>query len=80
MKALLLGIIKFYQYVISPLLGPRCRFYPTCSEYAEISIKRFGVMRGMWLSLRRVGKCHPWHPGGHDPVPDDNCNQNNDRG
>lgn len=80
MKTILLGIIKLYQYIISPLLGPRCRFYPTCSEYAELSIKRFGVMRGMWLSLRRVGKCHPWHPGGHDPVPDDSRDQTRDHG
>ncbi|MBE9515888.1 MAG: membrane protein insertion efficiency factor YidD [Proteobacteria bacterium] len=78
MKTLLIGLIKLYQYIISPLLGPRCRFYPTCSEYSETAIKRFGVSRGMWLSLRRIGKCHPWHPGGVDPVPECSHKHNND--
>lgn len=69
MRYLVIGLIRFYQYVISPLIGPSCRFYPSCSRYAEEAVNRFGVMRGLWLSLRRIGKCHPWHPGGHDPVP-----------
>ncbi len=70
MRWLLLIPIRFYRYVISPMLGPRCRFYPTCSEYAETSVKRFGMVRGGWMALRRIGKCHPWHPGGVDPVPE----------
>ncbi|MCF8028962.1 MAG: membrane protein insertion efficiency factor YidD [Desulfobacteraceae bacterium] len=73
-KYLLLLIIKLYQALISPLIGPRCRFYPTCSAYALESIQRFGAMRGGWLAVRRMVKCHPFHPGGCDPVPgaDDN--------
>lgn len=70
MRWLLLIPIRFYRYVISPMLGPRCRFYPTCSEYAETSVHQFGMVRGGWLALRRIGKCHPWHPGGVDPVPE----------
>ena len=70
MRWLLLIPIRFYRYVISPMLGPRCRFYPTCSEYAETSVKRFGMVRGGWMALRRIGKCHPWQPGGVDPVPE----------
>ncbi len=62
-------LIRLYQCVLSPLLGPACRFYPTCSEYALESIGRFGVLRGGWLALRRIGRCHPWNPGGFDPVP-----------
>jgi putative membrane protein insertion efficiency factor len=62
-------LIRLYQCTLSPLLGPACRFYPTCSEYALESIGRFGVLRGGWLALRRIGRCHPWHPGGFDPVP-----------
>lgn len=62
-------LIRFYQLAISPLLGNRCRFFPTCSEYAVEALQRHGVFKGLWLSLRRVGRCHPWHPGGYDPVP-----------
>jgi putative membrane protein insertion efficiency factor len=62
-------LIRLYQWTLSPLLGPACRFYPSCSEYALESISRFGVLRGGWLALRRIGRCHPWHPGGFDPVP-----------
>ena len=61
--------IRFYRRFISPALGPNCRYSPTCSAYAMTAIERHGVVRGGWMSLKRVGRCHPWHPGGHDPVP-----------
>jgi putative membrane protein insertion efficiency factor len=70
MRALLIGFIRFYQWCVSPLLGANCRYYPTCSCYAQESIERHGALRGLWLALRRIGRCHPWHPGGYDPVPD----------
>lgn len=62
-------LIRIYQWTISPMLGPTCRFYPSCSNYALEAIHRFGVLRGGWLTVRRLGRCHPWHPGGLDPVP-----------
>lgn len=62
-------LIRAYQYGISPFLGRSCRFQPSCSEYAVESLQRHGVLRGLWLTVRRVGRCHPWHPGGYDPVP-----------
>ena len=62
-------MIRGYQLVISPLLGPRCRFYPSCSHYAQEALQVHGLRRGGWLALRRIGRCHPWHPGGVDPVP-----------
>jgi putative membrane protein insertion efficiency factor len=61
--------IRLYQLVISPLLGPRCRFYPSCSAYAVEALQRHGALRGSWLAVRRLGRCHPWNPGGPDPVP-----------
>lgn len=64
-----LVLIYGYRYFISPLLGPRCRFEPTCSSYAEQALKQHGLVKGIGLTLRRVGKCHPWHHGGYDPVP-----------
>ena len=63
-------LLRGYKLVISPLLGQRCRFYPSCSEYTMQAIDRFGVIRGGWLGARRIGRCHPLHPGGMDPVPD----------
>ncbi len=69
MKRLLLGSIRFYQRGISPLKPPSCRFYPTCSAYGFEAIEKFGAMKGTWLTLIRIGKCHPFHPGGYDPVP-----------
>ncbi len=64
----LMGLIRVYQAAISPLLPASCRFTPTCSQYAFESINRFGVLRGGWKALRRVLRCHPFHPGGYDPV------------
>jgi putative membrane protein insertion efficiency factor len=69
MRYLAAFLIRIYQCTLSPLLGPTCRFYPSCSQYALQSILRFGLLRGGWLTLRRLGRCHPWHPGGFDPVP-----------
>ncbi|MEW6167756.1 MAG: membrane protein insertion efficiency factor YidD [Pseudomonadota bacterium] len=68
--AALVGLVRAYQILISPLLGPRCRFYPSCSHYAVEAIRRHGPGRGGWLALRRVLRCHPLDPGGYDPVPD----------
>ncbi len=69
MSKLLLIPIRFYQRWISPWLPPSCRFYPSCSEYACQAIEKYGALRGGWLSVRRVARCHPFHPGGFDPVP-----------
>jgi uncharacterized protein len=66
-------LIRIYQWTLSPLLGPRCRFYPSCSQYALEAIQRFGVLRGGWLALARLARCHPWHAGGFDPVPESAC-------
>jgi putative membrane protein insertion efficiency factor len=68
-KTLLLGAIRAYRYLLRPMLGANCRFYPSCSDYASEAIARHGATRGTWLALRRIGRCHPWHPGGYDPVP-----------
>ena len=62
-------LIRLYQWTVSPLLGPVCRFYPSCSRYALEAVLRFGVLRGGALALKRLARCHPWHPGGFDPVP-----------
>ena len=70
MRRTVLVLIRAYQYVLSPLLGPRCRYHPTCSDYTAISVERFGLLRGGWLAVKRIARCHPWQPGGHDPVPD----------
>ncbi len=63
------GVIRFYQYAISPMLGPRCRFYPTCSSYTLEAIQVHGLLKGSWLGISRICKCHPFHPGGVDFVP-----------
>ena len=70
MRKLLAGLFKGYRYFISPLLGNNCRFHPSCSQYAETAVLRYGILRGLWLALRRLTKCHPWHEGGLDPVPE----------
>lgn len=69
-KTLAGGLIRAYQVLLSPVLPGACRFYPTCSDYARQSIGRFGVMRGGWLAVRRIGRCHPWADCGFDPVPE----------
>ena len=69
MKSLFLSIIRLYQRFISPILPPSCRFVPSCSRYSYEAIERYGVARGGWLGVRRLLRCHPLHPGGHDPVP-----------
>ncbi|MGC9990947.1 MAG: membrane protein insertion efficiency factor YidD [Candidatus Cybelea sp.] len=69
MRAAALGLIRAYQLVISPLLPPACRFYPSCSNYAAAAVREHGVVRGSWLALSRLARCHPWHPGGVDFVP-----------
>jgi len=62
--------IRGYRYFVSPLLGPACRFYPSCSQYAEQALERHGLFQGGWLAARRICRCGPWHPGGFDPVPE----------
>jgi putative membrane protein insertion efficiency factor len=62
--------VRAYQWLVRPLLPPACRFHPSCSEYADEALERHGALRGGWLAARRVCRCGPWHPGGHDPVPD----------
>ncbi|MCM8594654.1 membrane protein insertion efficiency factor YidD [Accumulibacter sp.] len=69
MKSLLLVLIQAYRYAISPLLGRHCRFFPSCSEYADEAIRKHGALRGVALAVRRLCRCHPWNPGGFDPVP-----------
>ncbi|MED0660410.1 MULTISPECIES: membrane protein insertion efficiency factor YidD [Bacillus] len=69
-KKFAIFFIRIYQQAISPLKPPSCRFYPTCSQYGLEAIERFGVLKGGMLTLRRISKCHPFHPGGYDPVPE----------
>lgn len=68
MSRLLILCIRFYQIFISPLKPPTCRFYPTCSAYAIEAIQKKGPVKGTWLAIKRIAKCHPFHPGGYDPV------------
>jgi putative membrane protein insertion efficiency factor len=69
LKRLVVVLIRFYQYAISPFLGRSCRYHPSCSEYAVEAVEKYGALKGSWLAVKRVGRCHPWHPGGYDPVP-----------
>ncbi len=68
MKKLLILLIRFYRKWISPMMGPHCRFYPTCSQYALEAITKYGALKGGWMSLKRICRCNPWNPGGYDPV------------
>lgn len=63
-----ISLIRFYQKFISPLKGPTCRFYPSCSQYSIQAFKKYGFLKGLWLTIKRIGKCHPFHPGGYDPL------------
>lgn len=69
MRFVLKFLIRVYQVALSPLLGPNCRYYPTCSHYAIEAIETHGSLRGAWLAIKRISRCHPWHEGGFDPVP-----------
>jgi uncharacterized protein len=69
-KKFFISTIRFYQLAISPIKPPSCRFYPTCSHYGLEAVQRFGALKGGWLTLKRILKCHPFHPGGVDPVPE----------
>jgi putative membrane protein insertion efficiency factor len=69
MRRLFLLLLRTYQYAVSPLLGRNCRFYPSCSDYAQEAVQKYGTLRGGWLTLKRLARCHPFHPGGVDPVP-----------
>lgn len=70
MQKILIMFLRGYRYLVSPWFGQSCRFYPSCSCYAIEAIEKRGAFVGLWLTLRRLGRCHPWHPGGYDPVPD----------
>ena len=69
MQRLLLLLVRFYQYAISPMLPPRCRYTPTCSQYAVEALQKHGALKGGWLAAKRNGRCHPWGGSGHEPVP-----------
>lgn len=66
-ELILVGLVRVYQKCISPMLGPHCRFHPSCSEYFILAVKKYGAIRGSWRGVRRIARCHPWNPGGYDP-------------
>jgi|TARA_B110000238_G_C16009006_1_gene387986 putative membrane protein insertion efficiency factor len=70
LNKIFIAMIRFYQTCISPMLGPHCRFSPTCSQYALEAIQTYGAIKGLYLAIKRISKCHPFHTGGHDPVPE----------
>lgn len=78
MKTLLIGLIRWYQRAISPLTPPTCRYTPTCSAYAIEAIRRFGALKGSWLAVKRIARCHPWGGHGYDPVPEKDENTKED--
>jgi putative membrane protein insertion efficiency factor len=69
LRQFFLHLIRIYQRALSPLIGNNCRFHPTCSQYTYEAVERYGAAQGVWMGLRRLSHCHPWHPGGYDPVP-----------
>ena len=69
MRTVLIRLLQLYRYCLSPMLGTNCRFYPSCSCYAQQAIEEHGSVQGCWLTARRLLRCHPWNPGGYDPVP-----------
>lgn len=68
-RAIMIGFIRLYQHTLSIIIGPQCRFYPSCSNYFIEALRTHGSARGTWLGVRRICRCHPWNPGGYDPVP-----------
>jgi len=74
MKTLALGLIRIYQMTLSPFVGRGCRYMPTCSQYTYEAISRFGTSKGIWMGIKRLSRCHPFHAGGYDPVPSDGLN------
>ncbi|MBT3010934.1 MAG: membrane protein insertion efficiency factor YidD [Candidatus Thiodiazotropha sp. (ex Lucina aurantia)] len=70
MRRIVISLIKLYQTILSPFVGQHCRFYPSCSTYALEALEKHGTLQGLWLSIKRVSRCHPWHEGGVDPVPE----------
>ena len=72
-RKLVMLMIRAYQLAISPMLGAHCRFYPSCSLYTHSAVQRFGVVRGTWIGVRRICRCHPFNDGGYDPVPEQRC-------
>jgi len=74
MKYLLIGIVRLYQLIISPYMPSSCRYHPTCSQYGIDALKKHGALKGIWLTIKRIGRCHPWSKGGYDPVPEPKTN------
>lgn len=76
MRRIVILLIRLYQYLVSPVLGNHCRFYPSCSSYAVDAVRQHGTFKGIYLTIRRLSRCHPWHEGGYDPVPEKMNNKN----